>query len=120
MPVDRPTARELIEAAAEHLAVNIRPALAGHAAFEALVAANLLAIAMRELDLGPELRAADERALARLVGRQGPLDELETELAERIREGALDERRAELLAILRESARRRLRVANPQYAREEA
>lgn len=118
MPVDRPTARELIEAAAEYLAVRVRPALDGHAAFEALIAANLLAIALRELDLGPELRAADERELADLLGREASLEELEANLAEGIRSGELDDRRAELLAVLRSSARRRLRVANPGYVRE--
>jgi uncharacterized protein DUF6285 len=119
MPADRPTAGELIEAAAEHLAVNVRPALSGHAAFEALIAANLLAIALRELELGPELRAADERELGELLGQVAPLEQLESSLAERIRSGELDDRRGELLSVLRESARRRLRVANPGYAREE-
>lgn len=118
MPADRPTAHELIASAAEHLAVNVRPSLAGHAAFETLIAANLLAIALRELELGPELRAVDERDLARLLGREGPLEELEAALAAQIREGDLDDRRGEVLAVLRASARRRLRIANPEYARE--
>jgi hypothetical protein len=120
MPADRPTATELIESAAEHLALHVRPALAGHAAFEALIAANLLAIALRELELGPELRAADQGDLAGLMGRKGSLEELEAQLADLIREGELDDRRAEVLSVLRQSARRRLRIANPEYAREEA
>jgi len=120
VPVDRPAANELIASAAEHLAVNVRPALDGHRAFEALIAANLLAIALRELELGPELRAADEHDLARLLGREGSLEELEASLAEKIRGGELEDRRAEVLALLRASARRRLRIANPQYAPEEA
>ena len=119
MPVDRPTANELIASAAEHLAVNVRPALGGHRAFEALIAANLLAIALRELELGPELCAADERDLAGLLGRNGPLEELEARLVDEIREGKLDNR-AEVLAVLRASARRRLRIANPEYVHEEA
>jgi hypothetical protein len=120
VPADRPTARELIESAAEHLTLNIRPALAGHAAFEALIAANLLTIALRELELAPELRAADQRALTGLLRREGTLEELETRLADEIRAGKLDDRRAEVLSLLRESAQRRLRVANPEYIREEA
>jgi hypothetical protein len=120
VPADRPAANELIASAAEHLAVNVRPALGGHAAFEALIAANLLAIALRELELGPAGRAADERDLAALLGRAAPLDELEARLVEQIRDGALDARRAEVLAVLRAGARRRLRIANPEYLREEA
>jgi hypothetical protein len=120
VPVDRPAANELIASAAEHLAVNVRPALDGHRAFEALITANLLAIALRELELAPGLRAADERDLAAFLGREGPLEELEARLAEQIRKGELDRRRAEVLAILRATARRRLRIANPEYVREEA
>jgi hypothetical protein len=119
VPADRPSAHELIASAAEHLAVNVRPALAGHDAFEALIAANLLAIALRELELGPELRAADEHDLAGLLGCEGPLEELEARLADQIREGALDDLFDELLAVLRASARRRLEIANPEYLREE-
>ncbi len=119
MPADRPTAQELIETVAEHLAVKLR-ALEGHAAFEALVAANLLTIALRELELGAELRAAEERDLAELLAREAPLDELEAELTERIRAGELDDRGPELLTVLRASARRRLRVANPGYAPEDS
>jgi hypothetical protein len=120
VPVDRPTASELIASAAEHLAVDVRPALAGHAAFEALIAANLLAIALRELELGPELRAADEREIGALLGREAPLEQLEGRLVDAIRGGALDSRWPEVLTVLRASARRRLRIANPDYAREEA
>ena len=120
VPEDRPTANELIASAAEHLVVNVRPALGGHGAFEALIAANLLAIALRELELGPDLRALDERDLAQLLGHEAPLAELEARLVEQIREGELDDRRAEVLAVLRASVRRRLRIANPEYEREEA
>ena len=119
MPSDRPSANELIASAAEHLAVNVRPALDGHGAFEALIAANLLAIALRELELGPELRAADEHDLAGLLGRKGSLEELEAHLADQIREGDIDDRWGQMLAVLRASARRHLRIANPEYVREE-
>jgi hypothetical protein len=118
MPADRPDARELIQSVAEHLALNVRPALTGHASFEALIAANLLATALRELELGPELRARDERRFGELLGREAPLEALEVELAERIRSGELGDRRGEVLAVLRESARARVRVVNPGYARE--
>lgn len=119
MPEDRPTANELIASAAEHLVVNVRPALGGHGAFEALIAANLLAIALRELELGPELRAADERDLSALMGREGSLEELEARLAVQIREGVIDDRSDQVLGVLRASARRRLQIANPDYLREE-
>jgi hypothetical protein len=120
VPVDRPNAQELIASAAEHLVTNVRPALSGHAAFEALISANLLAIALRELELGPELRAADGRELAGLLGREGSPEELEVRLAQQIRDGEFDDRLEEVHAALRAGARRRLMIANPEYAREEA
>jgi len=119
MPRDRPDAPELIATAAEHLAVNVRPALAGHDAFEALIAANLLAIALRELELGPALRAGEEEDLAQLLGREGRLEDLEERLAAQIRAGEFDDRFTEVLAVLRRSARGRVRIANPEYVREE-
>jgi hypothetical protein len=120
VPADRPAANELIASAAEHLAVNVRPALGGHAAFEALIAANLLAIALRELELVQRSCATQQRREVALVGGAPSWAELEARLVEQIRDGALDARRAEVLAVLRAGARRRLRIANPEYLREEA
>jgi Domain of unknown function (DUF6285) len=119
VPADRPSAHELIASAAEYLAVDVRSALGGHGAFEALIAANLLAIALRELELGPESRVADEHDLVLLLGREGSLEELEACLADRIRDGAIDDHWDEAVAVLHESAVRRLRIANPEYIREE-
>jgi hypothetical protein len=115
MPADRPDALELVEAAAEHLAISVRPALSGHAAFEALIAANLLAIARRELELGPPARAAERERLRTLLGRDGGLDELEEELVARIRAGELRPGDPQLMDHLRATVRDRLRIANPGY-----
>jgi hypothetical protein len=120
MPVDRPTARELIETVAEHLAVNVRPQLSGHASFEAVIATNLLAIALRELELEAELAELDREQLTSLLGQDASLGELERQLAFSIREGELDDRAGEVKAILRASAGRRLRISNPGYVRTEA
>ena len=46
---DRPTVRELLDAVRSFLEVDVVPALHGPARFHALVAANVLAIAGREL-----------------------------------------------------------------------
>ena len=115
MPADRPDALELVEAAAEHLAVHVRPALSGHAAFEALIAANLLAIARRELELGPPAHAAERERLRVLLGRDGALDELEDELVARIRAGTIGLEDRRLVDHLRATVRDRLRIANPGY-----
>jgi aminoglycoside phosphotransferase (APT) family kinase protein len=51
-PHGRPTASELLEAAREFLSDQVRPASTGQLAFHARVAANMLGIVARELELG--------------------------------------------------------------------
>ena len=115
MPGDRPDALELIEAVAEHLATRVRAALSGHAAFEALIAANLLMIARRELEVAEPARAAERERLRALLGRNDSLDELEEQLVARIRAGELGPSDRRLMDHLRATVRDRLRVANPGY-----
>lgn len=115
MPADRPDALELIEATAEYLAARARPALSEPLAFEALIAANLLAIARRELELGTAVRTEELRRLRELVGREGEAEELDAELVTLIRDGDLDPVRERVITHLRATARDRLRIANPDY-----
>lgn len=125
---DRPTAAELVEAVRGFLEAELVPALGdARLRFQALVAANVLAIAGREL-LGEEAMLREEwHALAPLVGAAGEqperLGELRGEvramnerLCEAIRAGAFDgQRSAPLAALLRRLVGRKLDVANPRY-----
>ena len=52
-PYGRPTASELLDAVRGYLTEQVMPATAGQLAFHARVAANVLAIVARELELGP-------------------------------------------------------------------
>ncbi len=52
-PYGRPTASELLDAVSEFLTGDVMPATTGQVAFHARVAANVLAIIARELELGP-------------------------------------------------------------------
>ena len=52
-PHGRPTASELLDAVRGYLTDQVMPATSGQLAFHARVAANVLAIVARELDLGP-------------------------------------------------------------------
>jgi len=64
-PHGRPTASELLEAVREFLSVQVMPACTGQLAFHARVAANVLGIVARELELGaipPEAMLADNVA----------------------------------------------------------
>ncbi len=108
-PHDRPTAAEMVEAVEEWVR---RTGVDGELptnSFHARVAANMLAIVGRELELGDAQQAAHQERLARL----GVTDD--GELAERIRSGDLDDRIAEVRELVRASVRDKLAVANPRY-----
>jgi hypothetical protein len=103
----RPTAAELVAAAAEFLATDVRAATGGQVNFHARVAANALRIVEREL-----LDEGEEECGAALAGL-GFADE--EQLAAAIRAGDLDARADDVTACLRTLVRRRLAVAHPGY-----
>lgn len=86
---DAPTTKELIEAVRAFLEERAMPELKGHTAFHARVAANALAIVERELEQGPTAQTGERMRLMQLLGHEGPLDELNAELAKAIRAGEL-------------------------------
>ena len=103
----RPTAAELVAAAAEFLETDVRAETSGQVNFHARVAANALRIVEREL-----LDEGDEECGAALAGL-GFADE--EQLAAAIRAGELDARADDVTACLRTLVRRRLAVAHPGY-----
>jgi len=126
---DRPTAAELIDAARLYLEKELLPVLSdARLRFQTLVAANVLAVAARELLAEEAALAEEHRALAALLGTQGEppagLGELRRavrgqneELCRRIQAGAFDdpERWREAAAVVRRLVVRKLEVANPRY-----
>jgi hypothetical protein len=104
----RPTAAELVAAAAEFLERDVREATSGQVNFHARVAANALRMVEREL-----LDDDDSAVRAALVNL-GFADE--AELAAAIRAGELDGRTADVTACLRALVQQRLAVAHPGYA----
>ena len=126
---DRPDARELLAAVRAFLDEQVVPALDGTRQFHARVAANVLGIVGRELELGEAQLRAERDRLAALLGA-GPADHgaggelaasvraLNAELAARIRRGDADTEplRTRVLAHLRATAEERLAIANPRYA----
>jgi hypothetical protein len=126
---DRPTATELIEAVVGFLEAELIPCLSDpRLRFHTLVAANVLSIALRQLD-GEETQLHEEWALlGPLVGlkqvepvRCGELRQAVVELNERLCEaigaGTFDEpgKFAQLAGLLRQLVVRKLEVANPRY-----
>jgi Domain of unknown function (DUF6285) len=109
-PHDLPSAPELLEAVREFLDTEVVPSVEGRLQFHARVAANVVAMVVRELDLGPRLEADHAARLAGLGVRD------EAELAEAIRSGALDGRRDEVRAVVAATVADKLAVAHPGYA----
>jgi len=125
---DRPTVHELLRAVRAFLERDVVPVVDGPRRFHARVAANVLAIADRELE-GEEAELLDEwRRLAvlldeesveppaRLDGLRAAVREWTTILAERIRRGDADGGRFRdaVRAHVRATVRRKLAVANPR------
>ena len=97
MPSNRPTRDELLEAVVEFLEKRVMPKLDKHTAFHTRVAANVLNIVRRELEQGPGLDAEELDRLKNLLDWDGTLEELNTELCNRIWKGDLDHRNADLM-----------------------
>lgn len=116
MSGDRPDARELVEAVAAWLAEDLTPELTGGARFQALVAAQGLAIAARELAVCAEHEAADAAALAAVVpGHPRDAGGARRALASALRSGQLDGDLAVVADVLREHVCRKLAIARPGY-----
>lgn len=107
-PHDVPTASELVEAVREWIERDLGGGGPANR-FHARVAANVLAIVERELELGP----AQARAHAARLEQLGVADD--AELAASIRDGTLDGRLDEVRELVWASVRDKLAVANPAY-----
>ncbi|WP_106399545.1 DUF6285 domain-containing protein [Actinocorallia populi] len=108
-PHDVPAARGLVEAVREFLERDVLPEASGRRRFHALVAANLLTMVERELELGPA-QAEEHRERLAALGFGS-----DAELARAIRAGELDGRYGEVRAALLEAVAAKLAVANPAY-----
>jgi alcohol dehydrogenase class IV len=125
---DRPTAVELLEAAADFVDREIVPATKGRAQFQSRVVANVMRIVAREMQLEDPLVRAEVRALAALLKEPDPhihgledlrkaAAKLNEALSAKIRAGDADSGpwRAEVLKLVRQAVEDKLRIANPRY-----
>jgi hypothetical protein len=113
---DEPTPPELIKAVADFLRNDITPAISGHNAFKLRVAINALDLVTRQLALEPGSNAAESERLARLLGEEGSLFELNRALAERIASGEADPNTPGVQDHLWQTTMDKLAVDQPKYA----
>jgi hypothetical protein len=114
--MDQPSMRELVEAVRDFLEQKAMPELKGHTAFHARVAANALAIVVRELEQGPQSAKGELERLRRLLGHDGTLDELNRELCKRIRDGAFTLDTPGLGEHLTITTREKVAIDQPGYS----
>jgi hypothetical protein len=109
---------DLLKVARDALRETVAPELGAEARYHAAMIANAMAIAIRELELGPEVRAAERRLLGGFYdGSEATLPELRARLCRDLRAGAvLEERPGDLRALLQELVDARLAISNPGYA----
>lgn len=118
---DPPFIHDLLSAAREHLQTQVIPELEDPGLrFRTRVAANVLAIAERELALDSVLSKVEYGRLIALLGEEWkeiPLERLTQDLRDRVAAGDFDQgpEHQALIAHLIQTAVEKLQIANPRY-----
>jgi Domain of unknown function (DUF6285) len=113
---DPPSPPEILAAVARFLKEEVAPATAGHLSFQARVAANALEMMRRQLELGPAEEDAERARLKSLLGMDGDLLALTSELSRRIAAGEADLSTPGLADHLWATALAKMAVDQPSYA----
>jgi hypothetical protein len=113
---DEPTPTELTKAVAAFLRNDVAPHVSGHNAFKLRVAINVLDLVTRQLTLEADSDAAEAARLARLLGMEGSLIELNRALADKIAKGEVDLQTPGLAEHLWQTTLAKLAVDQPNYA----
>lgn len=110
---DRPGGAELLAEARRLLREELAPSLEGGRRYQALMIANALGMAERELLAGERPLEAERKALAELLGREGSLATLNAAFAAALRDGRLAGD-PEAYALLLAETRSRVAESNPR------
>ena len=113
---DEPTPIELAKAVADFLRSDIAPLISGHNAFKLRVAVNALELVTRQLKFEEGGDGAEAARLARLLGIDGPLIELNRALSDKIAKGEVDLETPGLAEHLWQTTMDKLAVDQPNYA----
>jgi hypothetical protein len=115
MPQSTPKAAILLEAAAKYLEEELMPTLTGYHRFKTRVTANVLNTVRREFELRGAQADSEHSRLVAILGHDGEVEALSTELAERIRKGAISIDDPALHAHVRQSLADALAINNPKW-----
>lgn len=111
----RPDPLDLLSAVALFLREQAMPQLQGHAGYQARVAANMVDIVRRQLELAPAAEVQERQRLRALLQQDGSLAELNALLCARIADGRIDVQTPGLAAHLWQTTLDKLAVDQPGY-----
>lgn len=113
---DDPGARDLVAIALRSFREAILPVVPADQRFTALMIANALGVAERELAAGTAAEPTLAAAVGGLLGEDGDLPDLLPRLCTAIDAGRFDapDRQAALRAVLKDITRARLALSNPK------
>ena len=114
--LDQPHGADILAAVSRLLRDTLMPRLPPDAVFQARVAANALDLVAREIRFGETVEREALARLQALLGREGSLSELESELSLRIRNGELDLQSEGLAEHLWQTTLARMKIDQPNYA----
>ena len=112
----RPDPLDLLAAVSLFLREQALPQLPEHAAYHARVAANMVDIVRRQLELTPAAEAAEQQRLRTLLQHDGSLAELNERLCDCIADGRIGFATPGLAAHLWQSTLGKLAVDQPAHA----
>ena len=115
MPSSRPIATDLLSVVEDYLDHDVSPLLPPLQQFQLKIVRRLLQTVRRELELGPDAHTMETARLSSLLSLDGPLAELNAELARAIRDGKFSTSDPALLSHLRETIEDELRINNPKW-----
>jgi hypothetical protein len=110
-----PEAGTLLQAAAAYLEQELLPTLEGYHRFQTRVSINVLRTLMREWQQFGTLENAEQRRLVQLLGHDGDLHTLNTELTTAIADGVLPLDSRGLIEHLRQTLHDTLAINNPKW-----
>jgi hypothetical protein len=114
--LDQPRGADILATVSRLLRETLMPQLSADAAFQARVAANAIDLVAREINFGETVEREALQRLQALLGRDGSLEELETELSGRIRRGELDLQSPGLADHLWQITLDKMKIDQPTYA----
>ena len=108
---------DLLKVARTSLRERVMPQVEAEARYEAAMVANAMAIAIRELEIGPQARAEERALLGIFLGQpDATLPQLRRRLCRELRSPPFAEKHAiELRTLLERLVHARLAISNPAY-----